>query len=156
MKISINNEKTKNKTLEYEEGFWTGKKRLVYDGVQLTKIKRNLFEWRSDEACETFEIKGNQLFGVVVKAFGEEIEVARKLTWQEILLSVIVFIPCMLFGAIGGAIGGALGFTNLTIIRNVKNIWLKILISIEFAAVGLLLSYLIACLLFKAFTFMGI
>ena len=63
-----------------------------------------------------------------------------------------MFIPCVLFGAIGGAIGGALGFTNLTIIKNIDKVLWKIVISVEFAIVSVLLSYLFAVIIFKVFT----
>lgn len=156
MKVTINNEQTDNKQLDYEESFWTGKRTIVYDGVTLTKVKRNLFEYKKDDITETFEVIGNQLYGVSIKMFGKTVEVTRKIKWYEIVMSIFVFVPCVLFGAVGGAIGGLTGFTNLTIIRLVDNIWLKILISIGFACVSLLASYLLACLVLGAFTLIGI
>lgn len=151
MKVIINNEQTKNKELYYEEGFWTGKRTIKYKGTSLTKIKRNLYEYKDGETTENFEIKGNQLTGVTIKMFGNVVEVARKLTWYEIVMSLMVFIPCILFGAIGGAFGGGLGFTNLTIIRNVEKWWLKLIISLQFAIVALLMSYIFAYLILKTF-----
>ncbi len=149
MKVIINNEKTKNKELCYEEGFWTGKRTIKYDGVILSKVKRRIYEYRNGETVETFEIKGNQLFGIKIKMFDNEVEIARKLTWYEIVMAVLVFAPGFLFGAIGGAIGGALAFTNLVIIRQVDKIYLKIIFSILFLAIGLLLSYVFAVLVLK-------
>lgn len=156
MKVTINNEQTKNKTLYYEEGFWTGKRTIVYDGVPLTKVKRNLYELRQGDAVEQFVIKGNQLIGVTITMFGVEVEVARKLYWYEYVLAAIVFAPCVLFGAVGGAVGGALGFFNLVVIRNVDKIWLKIIISVQFAAISLLLSYILAVMILHAFTLVGL
>jgi len=66
-------------------------------------------------------------------------------------MSILVFVPCILFGAIGGLFGGALGFTNLTIIRNIDKWWLKLIISIQFTVIGLLLSYIFAFLILKTF-----
>ena len=153
MKIVINNEQTKNKVLYYEEGFWTGKRTITYNGILLKKIKMNLYEYNDGENIEQFQIKGNQLFGVSINMFGNNVEVSRKLTWYEIVMAVLVFIPCILFGAIGGAIGGALGFTNLTIIRQVEKVYLKIIISAQFLIVGFLLSYLIGYVVLKVFIF---
>lgn len=150
MKIIINNEQTNNKELYYEEGFWTGKRTIIYDGVRLTKIKRNLFEYKNGETTEQVEVVGNQIVGITIKMLGKEIEVARKLAWYEIVMAVLVFIPCVLFGAIGGAIGGALGCTNIVIIRNVKKLYMQVIISTMFMIVSLLLSYIIAVLIFKA------
>ena len=94
--------------------------------------------------AQQFEIKGNQLAGVSVKMFNKEVVVVRKLTWYEIALSILVFIPCVLFGAVGGAIGGLLAFTNVTIIRSTQKLYLKILISILLTIAGGLLSYIVA------------
>lgn len=151
MKAIINNEQTKNNELYYEEDFWTGKRTIKYNGISLTKIKRNMYEYKDGENKNQFEVKGNQLIGVTIKMFGNNVEVARKLTWYEIVMSLMVFIPCILFGAIGGAFGGGLGFTNLTIIRNVDKWWLKLIISLQFAIIALLLSYIFAYLILKTF-----
>lgn len=151
MKIIINNHQTKNKDLYFEEGVWTGKRTIIYDGVTLTKIKRNIYEYKNGDVKEQFSIKGNQLIGVTIKMFENTIEISRKLTWYEMVMSLLVFIPCILFGAIGGAFGGALGFTNLIIIRNVDKWWLKLVISIEFAITSILLSYIFAYLILKTF-----
>ncbi len=153
MKVVVNNEKTKNKDFFYEENFWTGKRNLAYDNVPLTKIKRNVFEYKEGDKVEQFLIKGNQFIGVSVSMFGVQVEVIRKLTWLEIVLSVLVFIPSILFGAVGGAIGGVCGFTNILLLRKIENIWLQIIISGEFALLGLTLSYIFAILIFNAFTF---
>lgn len=150
MKVVINNELTNNKELHYEEGFWTGKKTIIYDGVTLTKVKRNLFEYTDGVNTEQFEVKGNQLAGITIKMLGNEVEIARKLRWYEIVLAIVVFAPCVLFGAIGGVIGGLLGFTNLVVIRTIERWWLKLIISVQFTAIGLLASYLIAYLLLNA------
>lgn len=151
MKLTLNNEQTKNKELYFEEGFWTGKRTIKYNNVILTKIKNNLYEYKNGEITEQFKIKGNQFFGLTINMFGNEIELTRKLFWYEIAMSLIVFIPCILFGAIGGAFGGGFGFTNLVIIRNIDKWWLKLIISIQFAAISLLLSYIFAYLILKTF-----
>lgn len=44
-----------------------------------------------------------------------------------------------------------IGFTNLVIIRNLDKWWLKLIVSIEFAVIGLLLSYIFAYLILKTF-----
>lgn len=156
MKVVINNENTDNKTLIYQEGFWTGKRTISYDKTPLTKVKRNIFEYKTEETTENFEIKGNQLVGVTINMLGKDVEVSRKLTWYEIVLSILVFIPCILFGAVGGAVGGALGFTNIMVIRSLDKTWVKIVVSVEFIAISLLLSYVLAVLVFKALTLVGL
>ncbi len=151
MKVVINNDNTNNKELCYEESFWTGKKTIKYNGVLLTKISKTIYEYSDGEIVEQFEVKGNQILGVTIKMFGNVVEILRKLMWYEIVMSVVVFIPCILFGAVGGAIGGALGFVNLVLIRNLKQWWIKLIFSIEFLLVSVLLSYIFAFLIFKTF-----
>jgi len=149
MKLKINNELTNKKQLEYEESFWTGKKTITYDGVILSKIKHNIYEYSKGEVKEQVKIKGNQLIGITLDMFDNEIEILRKLTWYEYLMAIIVFIPCILFGLIGGVIGGIFGFTNLVIIRQLDKLYLKIIISTQFLLIGILLSYIVVCLILK-------
>lgn len=91
-----------------------------------------------------------------LERLAKDVEVSRKLTWYEIVLSILVFIPCILFGAVGGAVGGALGFTNIMVIRSLDKTWVKIVVSVEFIAISLLLSYVLAVLVFKALTLVGL
>lgn len=149
MQIVINNEQTNNKDLEYEEGFWTGKKTIKYNGITLNKIKRNVYEYSEGETKELFQIKGNQVLGITIEMFGNSIELLRKLKNYEMFLSILILIPCLLFGAVGGGIGGVLTFTNLTLIRNFEKTSLKIIVSLQFFLLGILLSYIIACLVLK-------
>ena len=150
MKIIVNNEQTKNKELCYEEGFWTGKRTIKYDGVTLTKIKRNLYEYKNGESVEQFVVKGNPFYGITITMFGNNVEIVRRLTWYEIVMSVVVFVPGVLFGAVGGVIGALIGITNLIVIRKVNKWWLQLIISLVFTAVCLVLSYVVALLLLKA------
>ena len=151
MKIIINNSQTQNKELCYEEGFWTGKKTITYNGVLLKKIKRNVYEYKDGEITEQFEVKGNQLFGITIKMFGQVVEVARKASALELVLMFMVFVPCLLFGAIGGFFGAGLGVITLTIIRRLDKWWLKLIVGLEFMATALLLSYIFAFLVLKTF-----
>lgn len=151
MKIIINNRQTQNKELCFEEGFWTGKRTITYNGVLLKKVKRGIYEYKSGEITEQFEVKGNQLFGITIKMFGEVVEVARKATALEFAMMFLVFIPCILFGAIGGFFGGGLAVITLTIIRRLDKWWLKLIVGLEFMALALLLSYIFAFLFFKTF-----
>ena len=151
MKIIINNSQTQNKELCFEEGFWTGKKTITYNGVLLKKIKRNVYEYKDGEITEQFEVKGNQLFGITIKMFGQVVEVARKSTALELTMMFLVFIPCILFGAIGGFFGGGLAVITLTVIRRLEKWWLKLIVGLQFMAIALLLSYIFAYLILKTF-----
>lgn len=162
MKVTINNEQTNNKVLEFEESFWTGKRTIIYDGVVLTKIKRSVYEYKKDDVVEKFTIKGNQLIGITINMFGKTLEVERKLTWYEIVLSLSILVACLTFGIITksviagafvGGIGGGLAFTNAIIIRQIDKWYLKVIVSLQLLAISLLLSYIIACMIFKVVIF---
>jgi len=146
MKYIINNEKTKNKDFVYQENDWTGKKTLTYDGIPLTKIDRLNYKLENEGETSTVTIKGNSFSGLSVNMFGNEIEVIRKLAWYELVMAILVFAPCCIFGLIGGICGGVFGTLNLLVIRKIKNIYLKIGSSILFLACSLGLSYLLVAL----------
>ena len=108
-----------------------------------------MFEYKTVSESFLFEIKGNQLTGINLLMFGNQIEIERKLTWYEIALSILVVAPCFLFGAVGGAIGGGLCVTNLILIKKIEKIHFKILVSIELCILGFLISYVTASLRLK-------
>ncbi|MBR2053224.1 MAG: hypothetical protein IJ959_03610 [Clostridia bacterium] len=97
MKYIVNNQATQNKDLVYTEGFWSGKKTITYNSVELKKIEKNKFEYADGDKKEVFEIKGNSFLGVKINMFGQDVEVLRQLVWYEILLSVLVFLPGVIF-----------------------------------------------------------
>ena len=149
MKILINNDKTKNKNLEYDENFWTGKKKITYDGIVLNKLNKNTYEYNDGTTVHYFELKGNYLFGITIKMFENIVQIREKLSYLEIILSVLVLLPGIFFGAIGGALGGACFVLNIFLISQQKNIWFKILISVFLIIICLSLSYIMAYLVFK-------
>jgi len=153
MKIIINNIKTQNKELYYEENFWSGKRTIKYNNVLLKKIKRNVYEYTNGETTHEFTLKGNLIYGLTINMFNTNVQIKEKPKWYEIILSILVFAPCALFGAIGGGIGGAFGITNLVLLDKVKKIYLKIVISLGLTIIALLLSYLFASLIFKLIVF---
>ena len=146
MKVTINNENTNNIPLVYEEGFWTGKRNIVYDGETLVKKQRNVFQ---DKAGNEVIVKGNQMFGLTISMFDKQAEVVRKLNWFEILFAVLIFAPCVLFGAIGGAIGGGFAGGYMLFIRKIEKLHFKIIISLLLIGITILLSYIFAYLVFK-------
>lgn len=149
MKITKNNDDTKNKVLEYQESFWTGKRIIRYDGVELKKVNRNLYcSEQVDEKIEV-KVKGNSFSGLSLIIFGREIKLIRNLAWYEILLSVLVPIPCLFFGLVGGAIGGGFAVINLYMLRRFDNIWIKIIVSLGIMILAGCLSYLLALSLLK-------
>lgn len=152
MNCALNNEQTKNKELVYEESFWSGKKVLKYDGVELKKISRNVFEYDNGTSKEQFEVVGNMVLGVKIKMFGSEVQVTRKVAWYELVMSLFVAMPCLILGgAIGGALGAIFGIINLFVIRNINKWWWKLLISIGFAGVSVAIDLIVVSIILSLF-----
>ena len=89
MKSSVNH--AKYGLIEYEEGFWTGKKILMINGVRLTKQKKNVFVLDGADGALTCKLSGNMLTGAYATIDGEVIQLIAPLSWYEIALTV--FIP---------------------------------------------------------------
>lgn len=138
MIITICNEQTKHKTLEYHESFWTGSKKVFLDGKELKKITRNKFKFIENGLKYTITIFGNQQIGVSVKIFGNIITLTPKPKWYEYLLFIPPIIPfavlcvmsnSILLGALFGGITGAFGVTSFMLIRRTKTLLQKILMA---------------------------
>lgn len=141
--------------IEYNESFWTGKKELSVNDVPLQKVSKKVFSMSDGTQIA---IEGNFLGGLTLNIGNERLQLTDKIKWYEIVLSIIPFILIMvwsnvpylfnIFPVVGGAIGGAISAVfvvgNLFIIKNVKNIWLKIVISIAMLAATFLVCWLIA------------
>lgn len=90
-----------------------------------------------------------------------EFEIIQKSKWYEILLSILPFILILVWGnsvalcqivpVVGGAIGGLVSAVfaigNMVVIRKVKQVWLKVLISIVTLGLTFLVCYLIALII---------
>lgn len=103
-------------------------------------------------------LKGNYLSGVNVTINDETFPLMSALKWYDILLSLLPFILVLIWGnsrglvnivpIVGGAIGGLFGGLgtgiNLLLSKSIKNIWLKIVITILVTGLTFLICYLIA------------
>lgn len=161
MKNIVNSE-THGK-IEYEESFWTGKKKLSINDVPLQKVNKKTFV---TESGEQLIIEGNYLKGSSVQIGSEKIQLTPAVKWYEVVLSVLPFILIMVWGnsltlclivpVVGGAIGGAISaifsFLNLFIIKDIKPIWLKILISIAMLGATFAICFLIGLAFLSALT----
>lgn len=146
MKIVINDEKYGQ--IAYEESAWTGKKSICFNGVQLTKISKKEFALPAENGIVNVSVQGNYIKGAKLLIDGREIAVTPPVRWYEIAMSVAIFLLILVWGnsftlcsilpVVGGAIGGAISgvFTalNLFIIKPIKNIGLKALISLGMCA----------------------
>lgn len=150
MKQIIKNEELGEIT--YEESFWTGKKSLNINGKPLEKTSKTTFRLENGENAY---LKGGYLQGATLIIGSQSVKLTPPVKWYEIVLSLLPFIFIMVWGnvaalcaivpvvggAIGGAISGALGVLNLFIIKGVKPVWAKILISVASFAIVFLICF---------------
>ena len=149
--------------ISYEESFWTGKKSISINDVPATKISKNSF--RTQDGKEIV-ISGNYLAGAqAIIRLGESnrcvVELLPKTKWYEITLSILPFLLILIWGnvpalcqivpVVGGALGGfisaLISCANLLIIKSIKQVWLKIIISIVALSLAFLICYFVALLI---------
>lgn len=160
MKVTVNH--PVHGEIVFEENFWTGKKKLSVNGKKFQKVGKKTFAGEGDK---TFFLEGNFLTGNRLQAGNEEIVLTPALKWYEVVLSVLPFLLILIWGnsvalcnivpVVGGAIGGGMGaifgMANVMLIKSVKNVFLKILISLGITALTFLAGYLVALAVLSAF-----
>lgn len=148
MTITVNNEITGGKALEYSESIWTGRRSIKYDGKALRRDNNKTFVLEGDEPV-TFSLKGNRYTGLTVTCplLTGTLALTKKLPVYAFILSVLVLLPGILFGAIGGAIGGVLAYINLEMMTRISKTWLKVIISIEMMIISAGVSFGLAWLI---------
>ena len=138
----------------YEESFWTGKKSLTVNGVATYPVSKREFMIGGKRAV----IKGSVLTGATLSIEGETIELSKRPTWYEILLSGLPFIflmvwgnsedLCAIFPVVGGALGGGLGgagiVTALLLMKKTKSPLYKVLIGLGILVATVLIAFLLA------------
>lgn len=147
----------------YEESFWTGGKKLYVNGEELVKVSKKSFQTKDGQI---WNIAGNYLRGAVLEKGEQKIRLTPAVKWYEVVLSVLPFALILIWGnsaalvsivpvvggALGGLISGIIAVLNLLIVKGVKPIWLKILISIGMLAAAFLLCFLIGSMIVNALT----
>lgn len=132
-----------NNTFEYEESFWTGKKKIRVNGHELNHPSKKEFIINQ----QTYILKGNIIFGAKLTGPAEIIIVPKLKPWEYIF----VILPLILV-LIGGAIGAVIGMLAAILIavnlRKIKNVLLKILFSLGVGAAAYLIwNYIVIYLL---------
>lgn len=129
------------------------------DGARLVKLSKTAFRMQNGE---TAYIKGGYLQGATFLVGTRAVRLTAPVKWYEIVLSVLPFLFIMVWGnvaalcaiipVVGGAISGAFGVLNVLIIKGVKPVWLKILISIATFAIVFLICFGIGSAILAALT----
>lgn len=146
--------------ISYIENFWTSKKQLYVNDVELIKQSKSTFLDPMSSTARAYFLKGNFLSGVTVTVENEIIEIVSKPKWYEAAMSIFIFalilvwgntplsfIFPMVGGVIGGAISGLMAATNLFIIKKQDSIALKILISLGMTVATVLICSFVAFLI---------
>ncbi len=144
-------------TILYNEGDWSGKKKIKINDVELQKIGRN--KWTYEFGGETLEVsvKGSFLMGAALTIGNEKIQVTEKPTWYSYVLSVLTVAFVIIWGAsvtlvkifpiVGGALGGGISalyaVLNLYLAGKVKSAGYKLLIGLGMFAAAVLTCYLL-------------
>ncbi len=129
--------------ITYEESAWTGKKTILFDGIPLVKIKKNIFQRPADPTVEgssplTVTVKGGYVGGVSLLVGDEVIPMTQKASAADVILGIIPSILFLIFimgGAIGGAIAGMMGIGGVLLMKSRPNLKQKLLISLGASAV---------------------
>ncbi|MBP5209821.1 MAG: hypothetical protein J6125_03060 [Clostridia bacterium] len=142
----------------YEESFWTGKKKLSINDRPLTRMSKKSYVTPDGEQMI---LSGNFLSGAKISVGSQTIQLTPKVAWYEVLLSLLPFVFIMVWGnsvslcsifpiaggAIGGLIGALFGVLNLSLIKNIEAVWLKIVLSLVLFAGAVLVDFAIAVML---------
>ena len=120
------------KSIVYEESFWTGKKSIKIDGVELQKAGKNQYLYEEN----LYKLKGNFLSGAKLVGNYGTIVLVQSL---EALDWVLVFLPLVL-AFIGGLVGAVCAvvamWMNALTVRQCKNNGKKILICLGSCALA--------------------
>lgn len=138
----------------YNESFWTGKKTLTAEKVDVQTVSKK--EFMIDDKKAT--IKGGYFTGIKLYIDNETIELSPKPKWYEIVLAVLPVLFLLTWGnsaslsaifpVVGGAIGGALGalgsIISLLLMKKSKSPMFKVLIGAGALLATLLIAFILA------------
>lgn len=152
--------------IEYDENIWTGKRELIVNGQKLTKQKKNLFLLNTENEAPECRVKGSFLTGVTLQVDQDVIELSMPCKWYEYFCSALIFVFVLVWGnapalcriiplvggAIGGAISGLSACFTLYLMKETKQVGLKLLVWLGMLIGTLLLCFVIAQLILIGFS----
>lgn len=133
----------------YIEYFWSGRKRFFYKDEECFKNEQGNYEYKKDDEILEIKLNGNLLTGVKCIIKEEEIELVKPIQWYEYLISLFFF-GLIFYGdnvLVAGVVASMLSIVNLIVIRAIKNVFLKIIVSIVIAGIAFGLLVLLLLLL---------
>lgn len=139
-----------NKVYEFNYDVWLGKMSIKVNNQSSTKVKRLIYNYTEDLETRTITVKGNMLSGYKLIDGDEEIVMLRKLSGLEWVLVLFPLVIGVLGGAIGGGLGALAGIGNAYVVRQTKNPFIKIFVSLLFAGLAFVVYSLVASALLEA------
>lgn len=142
--------------ITYEEGFWAGKRKLSFNGQELTALDKKNFKLQNEDGtATTVTLVGNYLTGVKMQVNNETVRLLAAPAWYEWVFMAIILafdlvwgnvkalveIMPLVGGAIGGFIAGFLAVLYLVVARMVKNPLYKVLIFLGFLGAEIGICY---------------
>ena len=138
----------------YEESFWSGKRRITINGVVLSKDTKTTYVGMINDALVKVRVVGNFLKGCSLFVNDEYFTVSLPAAWYEYVLGLLPFILVLVWGnsvelcsivpvvggAVGGGISGVASVGSLMLLKNTKNVLLKIAIGL-----GILIATFTVC-----------
>jgi hypothetical protein len=149
----------------YEENIWTGKKKITVNGILLTKLNKKTYEGIVGGERLTVVINGGYLTGAVIEINGGlKYRVTEPAKWYDYVLAfiwvpiyiVLSAVPAIYttFPIVGGALGGAIAGVGAALamysIKPMKNIAVKIVISLAYFVGVILINFALAMVLLSA------
>lgn len=139
-----------NKVYEFNYDVWLGKMSIKVNNQSSIKVKRLIYNYTEDLETRTITVKGNMLSGFKLIDGDEEIVMLRKLSGLEWVLVLFPLVIGVLGGAIGGGLGALAGIGNAYVVRQTKNPFIKIFVSLLFAGLAFVVYSLVASALLEA------
>lgn len=151
-------------SIVYEESLLSGKKSLTINGEKLQKTDKTHYSYKLDGECIEIELKGNSMLGVTLSVKDKKIQIVDAPAWYVTAFAALSFAfiiiwgssvaLCKIFPVIGGAAGGAISaifaISSVFVASKIKNSCLKLLSSIGFCALTILICHLIAKIILSA------
>ena len=113
-------------SIYYEESFWTGRKEIIFNGKELTKVKRNVYT----DGVYDYKVKGSYFGGVTITVNEVPYEIYKKLNFFHILLILAPMLLVFIGGAIGAVIGILAASIIVSIIRGTENYFVSFVSSV--------------------------
>ncbi len=149
------NEQTQGKKIEIL--LYNGQYSVIIDGVTLSKVGKNVFEYTTTEGSTvTATLQGNALTGLTISMQGKSIEVVRKLAWYEWVIAILTIAPCIYYGAVGGFIGALFMCLSIVTMRKIDNVVGRVLAGIGVAVGAFCCAYVVALIIGAIFVSLGL